>query len=342
MLEGKNILIISVQFFNYENLIKSQLETMGATVDLFDERPSNTFFTKAIIRIKKEFIKKKINQHFKSIIQKIKQKKYDYFLLIKGEVTPAFFLDFLRSNYPQIHLIYYTYDSIKNNSNGLSILHYFDSKFTFDNYDALQYKMKFRPLFFSKDYQNLSYRPTVLKYDVVFIGTAHSDRYTISEKVRQFCQKHKLKMFCFYFSPSKTLFKFKQLTDTNFKGFDIKKVSFTSLTHNQIIDLYADSKAILDINHPGQNGLTMRTFETLGAGRKLITTNPEVRNYSFYDPQNISIIDRSKVVVEDSFFKTEFKPIDEETINRMSLEGWIKEVFELTSPLFLKPMYRKK
>ena len=53
-LKGKNILLISVKFFNYEILIKHELEKMGASVTLFDERPSNSFFSKAIIRIKKE------------------------------------------------------------------------------------------------------------------------------------------------------------------------------------------------------------------------------------------------------------------------------------------------
>lgn len=331
MLQGKNVLLISIKFFNYEKLIKSQLESMGARVDLFDERPSNSFFSKAIIRIKKEMYSSKINKYFNGIIEKIKNVQYDYFLLIKGEATPKFFLDFLKENNPDIKLIFYTYDSFKNNSNGLEILSYFDSRFTFDNQDAIQFKMNFRPLFFAQDYGGLNGINKNFIYDLAFIGTAHSDRYTISEKAKSWCNEHHLKMFTFYYSPSKFLFKYKKATDKNFKNFDYKNISFNSLSHNEIIDIYKNTKVILDINHPGQNGLTMRTFETLGAGKKLMTTNPKIKEYPFYDPQNIYVIEREGMVFDESFFGTDFKEMNSEIRESMSLNGWVSEVFGISS-----------
>lgn len=331
MLQRKNILLISVSFFDYENLIKNELENMGANVDLFDERPSNSFFSKAIIRIKKNVYSIKINQYFKGIIEEIKNKNYDYFLLIKGEATPKFFLDFLKSNNPGIKFIFYTYDSFKNNSNGLEILNEFDSKFTFDSKDAIRYKMSFRPLFFAEDYGVLNAVKKEFINDLAFIGTAHSDRYSISEKAKKWCEKHHLKMFAFYFSPSKMLFRFKKITDKEFKNFDEKKISFKSLTHNKIVNIYENTKVILDINHPGQNGLTMRTFETLGAGRKLITTNPKIEAYPFYDSQNIYVIERGSIQFDEDFFKTDFKEMNSEIRESMSLKGWVQEVFGVSS-----------
>lgn len=330
MLEGKRILLISIKFFNYENLIKEQLEIMGAKVDLYDERPSNSFFSKAIIRVKKEVYARKINNYFQNVIKQIRNNSYDYFLLIKGEATPKFFLDFLRKNNPSMKFIFYTYDSFKNNSNGLQILDYFDRKFTFDSNDAINYKIEFRPLFFANDYRSIKEGKSFFNYDVAFIGTAHSDRYTISEKAKCWCESNGLRMFTFYFSPSKLLFKFKKLTDSNFRGFDVNKISFKSLSHKEVIYIYRTSKVILDINHPGQNGLTMRTFETLGAGRKLITTNPNIKDYPFYDPQNVYVIERGYITFDDLFFKSNFKPISEELLNAMSLEGWIKEILGIT------------
>lgn len=331
MLEGKRVLLISIKFFNYEILIKEQLEIMGAIVELYDERPSNSFFSKAIIRIKKEIYAKKINAYFRGIMNEIRNNKYDYFLLIKGEATPKFFLEFVRSNNPLIKFIYYTYDSFKNNSNGLEILDFFDRKFTFDSNDASEFNIDFRPLFFAKEYESIRYAEPKFKYDLSFIGTAHSDRYMISEKAKSWCKQHELTMFTFYFSPSKLLFSFKKMTDTNFKGFDVDKISFKSLSHKEVIDIYKSSKVILDINHPGQNGLTMRTFESLGAGRKIITTNPNVKKYPFYDQNNIYVIERGKIDFNEDFFKSDFSPISNELILAMSLEGWIKEIFGLTT-----------
>ncbi|WP_226064006.1 hypothetical protein [Kaistella polysaccharea] len=308
------------------------MENQGALVDLFDERPSNSFFTKAILRIKKELYTVKINEYFKAIIEKIKDYKYDYFLLIKGEATPAFFLEFIKSNNPGIKFIFYTYDSFNNNSNGFGILKYFDYKYTFDSKDAVKYKMKFRPLFFAPDYGLLNQIDKKFDYDLAFIGTAHSDRYMICESARNWCEKNNFTMFTYYFSPSKTLFKFKKLTEKDFRTFDPAKISFRSLKHKEIVDIYKKSKVILDITHKGQNGLTMRTFETLGAGRKLITTNPEIKTYPFYDPQNIWVIERGNVQFDKKFFETDFKEINDQLRQTMSLEGWVNEIFTMKNP----------
>lgn len=332
MLQNKSILLISVKFFNYEVLIKNELERMGATVALYDERPSNSFLSKAIIRVKKEVYKNKITAYYNKLTKQLENERFDYFLLIKGEAIPKFFIEFLRKKNPNIKLIYYTYDSFKNNKNGLDIMNLFDVKFTFDSNDAVKYNMGFRPLFFATDYANLYLQnENHFKYNLAFIGTAHSDRYTIAENASNWCKLNAYKMFTFYFSPSKLLFKIKKITEKSFKNFDVQKISFKSLSHVEIIEIYKHSKGILDINHPGQNGLTMRTFETMGAGRKLITTNENVKKYPFYNPQNIWIIDRGKPQYDKSFFESDFVPINEDIYRSMSLTGWIEEVFGLKS-----------
>jgi len=337
MLKNKNILLISVKFFNYEVLIKKELEKMGAEVMLFDERPSNSFYSKAIIRVKKEFYKTAIQKYYLNLIKEIENKQFDYFLLIKGEAVPKFFIEYLKKTSPAIKMFYYTYDSFKNNKNGLEIMNMFDSKFTFDSNDATTYGMRFRPLFFASNYADL-YRVQKVDfvYSLAFIGTAHSDRYTIAENAFKWCEKNGLKMFTFYFSPSRLLFKIKKLTEKSFKDFDNEKISFHSLSHTEIVEIYRDSKAILDINHPGQNGLTMRTFETLGAGRKLVTTNENIKNYPFYEPQNIWIINREQPKFDSAFFESDFLPIDEDVYRGMSLTGWIEEIFGMKSDLSWK------
>ncbi|WKK58401.1 hypothetical protein [Sphingobacterium sp. BN32] len=329
---NKDILLISVKFFNYEVLIKEELERLGAHVVLLDERPSNSFMSKAIIRFKKELMQTKINNYYKSLMERFKDKKFDYFLLIKGEAVPVFFIDFLKEKNPSIKLFYYTYDSFKNNPNGLKILPFFDRKFTFDSADAKTYNLLFRPLFFANDYSKVSFPEDAnMEYDVAFVGTAHSDRYRISEMTKAWCEKNGLKMFTFYFSPSKLLFRFNRLTKKEFKAFDESKISFNSLSHQDIINLYEKSKAILDINHPGQNGLTMRTMEVLGSRRKLITTNPNIKQYPFYHPNNIWVLERRDIKYSKEFFSLRYEEISKEVYHAMSLTGWIEEIFGLES-----------
>lgn len=337
LFNNKRILILSVKFFNYENLIADEISSMGAKVDLFDERPSNSFYGKAIIRIKKDLYQNSIDKHYEKIIKLIKTNKYDYFLLIKGEVVSPFFLEFMRNNNPGIIFIYYTYDSFKNNPNGLSILSFFDRKFTFDREDSRKYNLSFRPLFFASEYATINdKKKRYHNYDLSFIGTAHSDRYSISQKLNKWCEKSGFKMFNFYFSPSKMLFKVKKYTDKNFLQFDSSKISFKSLTHQEIIAVYKDSKAVLDINHPNQNGLTMRTFEVLGSGRKLVTTNKDIKSYPFFNTNNIFIIDRNNPKLKDEFFKNDFEEIENNIYLSMSLNGWVKELFQEESDIWTK------
>ena len=90
ILQSKKILLFSVSFFNYEKIIGERLKELGADVDFYDERPSNSIFVKGLIRLKRELYKVQIDKYFKRILGDIKNKRYDYFLLIKGEVVPDF------------------------------------------------------------------------------------------------------------------------------------------------------------------------------------------------------------------------------------------------------------
>lgn len=326
--KNKKILFLSVKFFDYEKLISDKLTSMGAEVIYYDERPSNSKWAKGIIRINRDFLKRKITRYYKDILKNIKDQKIDYFLLIKGEVAPKFFIKKLRTMNPNIVMIYYNFDSFANNPNAIKIISFFDRKFTFDHEDALTYDLDFRPLFFIDDYAKIYNENKHFKYDLTFIGTTHTDRYLISEQLASWCKLNHLRSYAFYFSHSRLVFLYQYLFDATFKNFSYKKLKFKSLKHNQIIELYKESKIILDINHPHQKGLTMRTFEALGAGRKLITTNAEIIKYPFYNVQNVLIIDRNDIKIDSKqFFETDFEIIDNALYKKMSIDGWLHCLF---------------
>lgn len=325
ILKDKKILFLSVQTFNYEKAIADKLRILGAQLDYFDERPANSIFVKGIIRFKRSLYQKKINSYYDLILKKTASTGYDFFFLIKGEVVPQFFLKEFRKRNPNCEFIFYTWDSFNNNPNALSILEYFDKKFTFDTNDAIKHNLNFRPLFFIDEYGEIVSKK--IKYNLLFLGTAHSDRYKISDNIVNWCLANNLTSYAYYFMPSRLVFFFKSLFDKSFKSFDYQKLSFKSLNINDIINLYEQSSVILDINHPGQNGLTMRTFEALGAGKKVVTTNPEIKKYPFYNENNIYIIDRENIELKKSFFESPFAEIHEELHTNMSLTGWLEAIF---------------
>ena len=323
--QGKNILFFSAAFFNYEKAIVEKLQNLGANVDYFNERPSDSTLAKGMIRVNRSLYKRKIQNYYQNILDKTREKMYDFLLIIKGETVPDFFLKQFKIIHPKTKLIYYGYDPLSEYPEILKILPYFDKKLSFDREDAVKFQMQFRPLFFIDEYINKE--NSDFRYDLSFIGSAHTDRFLVGEMVENVAQKINLKTFFYYFAPSKSILLLKKLFDKHFEKLDVKKVSYHQFSHQEISEIYYQSKAVLDIQKPFQNGLTMRTFEVLASGRKLITTNEDIVNYLFYNPENILIINRENPVITAEFFEKPFVALSENQRSRMSLDAWLVDVF---------------
>ncbi len=154
-LKGKKILFICVQTFNLEQEIIKKLQQHGAIVTYYDERPANNNFIKGMIRINRNLLRTKINNHYQNILKDINDKQFDFLLVNRGEViTEDFLKNFIRKQ-PQCQRILYTWDSFKNHSHSTDILQFFHKRFTFDREDAEKYKIGFRPLYFMDKYMVL-------------------------------------------------------------------------------------------------------------------------------------------------------------------------------------------
>ena len=324
--DGQKILFLSPNFFGYEKAIQKRLEEFGGTVDFFNERPSDSVLSKGIIRVKSSLYQKKIDQYYRKILNEISSKNYDFLLLIKGESVPFFFLEKFRERNPKSVMIYYSYDAVSEYPKSEKLYPYFDENFTFEPLDSKKYNLHFRPLFFLDEYLKSKVNNSV-KHQISFIGSAHTDRYLVGEKIRTEANKLSLKTYFYYYAPGKTAFKLKKIFDKNLQKFDSKKLSFKKLSHSEIQKIYEESFSVLDVNKPFQAGLTMRTFEALASGKKLITTNSDIKNYPFFSPENILIIDRNEISLNEKFFATPFKKMDENLLEKMSLDSWIECLF---------------
>ncbi len=65
--------------------------------------------------------------------------------------------------------------------------------------------------------------------------------------------------------------------------------------------------------------------------RKIITTNQSIKNYDFYKPNNILIIDEKHITFKPEFFNTPYEPIPESVYNKYTLSIWVNVVFDLKS-----------
>ena len=121
------------------------------------------------------------------------------------------------------------------------------------------------------------------------------------------------------------------MSDKKFRYAKFSEFKFKSLSQDSITKYIEEAKVILDIQHPSQTGLTMRTIEMLGANRKIITTNTDIKNYDFYTPENVFILDRNNPKLDKSFFESSYEQIYPQIKFNYSIEGWIRELFSLDS-----------
>ena len=327
ILNGKRILMFSNSFFNYNQIIVSQLEEMGCIVDFYNERPNNNVITKIMLRYNIKLIRPLVKKYYGQIINQNSSKKYDYIFVIKSETITPDIIKKLREAFPQAEVVLYLWDAVANIPEGKKKLPCYDRVLTFDPNDAEKFHLKLRPLFFSKEFERKQNLKKQFKYDMAFIGTAHTIRPKIVNILTEQCKRQNRKCYSFLFLPNKVVYYYNKLLNRDYRNVKIEDINFSPLSIDQINDVYNNTKCVLDIEHKNQNGLTMRTIELLGMQKKIITTNSKIINYDFYNPNNIYVIDKNNPYIEEEFWNSDYQPISEEIVNRYSLKSFICDIF---------------
>lgn len=326
-LKGKKILFLAPAFFGYEYKIKAKMEEMGASVDYYDERCITRARDRALLKITPKLFITKTDQYYHEIMEENKGKEYDFVFVVKCEMITKSVLKKLKKAYAKAVFCLYLWDSIENIKGVEAKFPFFDRIFTFDRNNAqTRQVMRFRPLFFTDDFCMKPVADNEYRFDICFVGTIHSDRYAIIQKVKSLCEKYGYSMYTYAYLQSKFIYYYYKWTNPTFRNTSIKEFSFGKMSSKDIAQIIDDSKVVLDIQHPKQTGLTMRTIEMVGMNKKLITTNGEIAQYDFYDPDNIHIIHRDQVELSMSFLEAPYRPIEKEIYEKYSLEQWIRDI----------------
>jgi hypothetical protein len=331
-MRGKSVLLISPRTFGYERAITKALESNGASVRFIDERPANDLFTKGLIRINADLIRKRIERYYRRELDGIPgNARIDQVLLISPEAVNESVATAVKRRFPGAEMILYMWDALRNKTgtDNRRLLPYFDRVLSFDRGDCAEFpKMKFRPLFFLPEFEEIP-RVHNPRYDVSFIGTIHSDRYVICARLKELAARKGLNAFFYMYIHDKRLYCYAKLTNPGMRGGRVSEFAFSPMPMPKVLEAIRDSRCLIDIQHPKQTGLTMRTIESLGARRKLITTNRSIREYDFYSETNISVIDRENVDFSAEFVLSDQKTVDRAVYGKYSIKGWMRDVFGL-------------
>ncbi|HFI0466387.1 TPA: hypothetical protein ACGOY9_001860 [Streptococcus suis] len=329
-LKGKRILFIALH--GYSKGMEEKMEDMGAEVIHINDKPKDTFLGKALGRLGLGFYENIINDYYAAELSKIREKNFDYILVIRGEYTPKDSLERMRSYFPTAKMVLYMWDSLVNNKFIRAKWEYYDKVYTFDRIDYLNHKesIDFLPLFYYEDYLPKDTGVTEYKYDMSFIGTGHEDRVKIVKALTHQLENKQRNVFSYFFIPHKLVYYLNKIKNPHFKYVRMEDVEFKQLPFEKLYEIYSQSKCVVDIESSKQNGLTMRTIEMIGLEKKLITTNKDIVHYDFFNPDNIMILDRKDPVIDLEFIDKPYIPLDEKIRTKYSLHDWILNVLEIT------------
>ena len=286
-LAGKKILFIGIGFYDYEKLIVEKLEQSGASVSYMSSvsnmRPVNFLYRLGIQRLAMRF---KDMRREKNISRT--ESDVDLVFVIKGQELSRENFDEIRRRNPNAQWILYLWDSLIRHTNIDLLFENFPIIYSFDRKDCQKYsRLKFRPLFFREHVDKSRNR----EYSLSFIGWAHSNRLemirTLKNQLKAAGKTYYLKL---YYGPFDYLVqRFIKHTITREDGDVVIK---RPIPYDKFKDVLSKSELVLDISHPLQSGLTMRTIETIAAGCRLLTTNDDIVNYPQVLPSYYYLLDR--------------------------------------------------
>jgi hypothetical protein len=325
-LDGRRVLLIAPRFFGYERDIRGEIESRGAVVNWLPDRPFDTPMMTALTKLKPQWILPSVDRLYERLLSEMGATHYDTILVVNGQTLSAKTLRRLRNDFPQAKTVLYMWDSIENRSGVVNNLPQFDATFSFDPANSRHYGMQLRPLFFSKGFERAP--GGSFDYHLSFVGTAHTDRYAVVDRLRRNLAPG-LRNYWYLYLQAPWVYHAYRAAKPGMRHARRDEFQFKPLDKATLQTVFSRSLAVLDIEHPRQRGLTMRTFETMGSHKKLITTNKQVSDYDFFNSDNICLIDRSSPRIPESFLESPFAQIPPSLYRRYSIGGWVDEVLGL-------------
>jgi len=178
-------------------------------------------------------------------------------------------------------------------------------KWSFDPTDCKSYQMKHNTGFY---FNNIQIPHTNVTYDVCFVGYDKGRRKEI-ESIEHLLVKINCKTN-FYIVDD-------DAAKRNYKGARPRK------SYQQILEIVAGSKAILDVLQENQTGFTIRPMEALFFKKKLITTQLSIKGQDFYHPDNIFLLGIDDIESLPTFLHKPLHEIPKSVVDRYDFISWI-------------------
>lgn len=324
--EKENILLIAPTYFYFAEAIKVEMERRGYSVIAYSDRPSNNKFIKSLIRINRKLAVPTTSAYITKILASVSSLELSKVIVILGQAFTPKMIQRLKNAHQEAEFVYYIWDPVEHHPYSPKLFDLFDRAYTFEKKDLVRSpKLQFINNFFVDDYRELSHQRVPQKYKYSYIGTAYPTKVDGITKLREHLPDHLGDSFLYLYLPSKNLRRVFSCKNKGYsKGLSSIGIHYQPLPKQEVLKVFNETEIILDFPREAQEGLTMRTLDCQAAKKKLITTNPDIVNYDFYNPQNIYYFDGEHIDLDNVFFKEkDFVPVPEEILEKYSIRSFV-------------------
>ena len=318
------ICVISFDFWGYDAHIVETLKEKGieanhikigaVSYENFRERLTNLF--------SKVFLGKnlKYQKRQKFVIEQLdKLGHQDQILVLNADTFDHSTLEYMKKSTNRF--ITFLYDNL-DRFPVQDKLHFFDKIYSFDDKDIEKHGFErltnynYLP-FLSQEKQNPS-------EDALYITSYDKKRIKQLDILSQKFEELRLKFDLYVIGK-------KSWKNQLMKPFSKNKIVFTRkrINHENLPEFYKRTKVILDLMRENQYGLSFRVFEAMALEKKIITDNEKIKNYDFYNPNNILVLDKDFSNITKEFFETPYQSLPEGIYKKYTLEKWVERVFNL-------------
>lgn len=246
----------------------------------------------------------------KQVLDQVKEEQ-DLIFIIRPDLLSDFCLQQLKKSSKK--LVAYYYDSCEKYPRQIEIIKYFDEIYSYEDKDIAQFNF-IRTNNFIYD---TSIEKAEIKYDIFNISS-FDNRIEEIDKISKTLVDGGLRIYFL-------LFWYENLNYAHLTSI----TNYISLEETKA--LIVQSNAMIDIQRADQNGLSFRTFESLGYRKKLLTTNPKVTEFDFFHPNNMMVIDSFNINIEEikNFLSLPYVEISAGILEKYSVHTFTSHIFKV-------------
>ncbi|WP_295231266.1 hypothetical protein [uncultured Chryseobacterium sp.] len=324
------ISVISYDFWDYDQYIVEALRRKG--IDAHHIKITSVthsgFEERVINAISKTFLKRNLKKEKRKqyVLDSLEKLGHQNQILVLNPDT--FDLPTLKKIRESTDVMTtYLYDNLDRVPVECEKLNLFDTIFSFDDSDIEKYGfMKLT------NYIYLPFTPKEVQnpeMDLFYITSYDNRRVALIKRLAKKLMEMGMKFQIMIIGKKSWKHQLKnvlvKIPENVFLVFSLKKIS-----HEQLPQYYMNAKILLDLMREGQYGLSFRVFEAMALEKKIITDNESIKNYDFYNPNNILVLNEDISNINASFFEAPYEKVPQEIYNAYTLDHWVIQVFKLT------------